>query len=1258
MTTRSVVKRVLLGSALTLLALVVVVVGVALWIINTPSGTRWVFGLASNALDGALKVRQIEGAVAGPLTLTGLTYRDPTGGLALVAEHVVVDVEMSKLLRALVHVRNVDARGVSVQLGPTQKEEKPEPSKPFSLRPPIDMQLDRLQVADVSVQREAQMLVEITTASASGAWTDAGVSVRRLDVRSPQGEVHFQAAVSGDEVYVGEGDGRFRWQVDTRTYAGTLQAHSDQALATLNAQLTSPLSARLQIDVEQRESAPWKLSADIPAFDPRKELLPDSSLQRLAASLRGTGNMKQATLTGRVEIDDEPLQIERIHVERGEQDIRLDALLRPREGSIRANGSARLANEPASAKLNLSWQKIVIPESLAGQVLNTQGEMHFDGSAQAYVVDGELRLGPPQQLADIRFDVKGSPQRVQLHRFDIVEKAGQLSATGHIDLQPAIAWQVQARAEHFNPGEFAAAWPGDLNFGLTTRGQIAEQKPQGSLQLTNLHGKLRKRPLRGRADLNLSPDKVLAGTLDVSSGNSRVRVSGEGSDAMNARMTIEVPALDDWLPDSGGELHGQVTATGRWPDLKIAGSMRGSSLHLATTRVEAVALSFDVLKPIDPSGNLSLDVSNATASGLNFNTLKLRADGDAQKHTLRLDAMGQPIAVQLQLHGARTSEANKLGWSGTVEQLVLDVQKAARLQLQQPFDVTYSQQGVRVSQACFADRDIRLCLAGDTESNGAMQAQYSLQNVPLALASALAAPSMPIDISGKIDGEGNIRRDEQGRLEGSATLRSAQGRMAQRSDPALGEPQVLLKYDDLRIAANLDGANGSGNISARLNDTGRLQGDATFSGLGEASTSLRGNVEANLPSIAVVGVFAPQLANVQGQVQLRAGVSGTLDAPRIDGALTATNLATDVPALGLKLRDGRISVTPQPDNKFALDGNISSGKGSLHFDGTASLAGDAQVNVQGQQFLAADIPGAQVTIEPKLQFHRGVDQMLLQGNVHIPSAKVDLSKLPRTQSAQNVSSDVVVIDAKTQEEAQQEALPLETSIQVSLGNDVSLAGFGLDAKVSGQLQVREAPGSPTTGSGEVRVAGTYKAYGQDLTIRQGQLLFAGTPINNPRLSIVAVREIDQQDVVAGLRVEGFATSPQLTVFSEPPMAQSNALAFLVTGKPLSEVGAGEGDAVQSAARSLGTAAGGLLAKNIGRRLGVDEVGVKESEAIGGAALTIGQYLSPRLYLSYGVGLFEPGEVVTLRYKLSGKLTFEALNGSRDSRAGLEYRRER
>ena len=128
----------------------------------------------------------------------------------------------------------------------------------------------------------------------------------------------------------------------------------------------------------------------------------------------------------------------------------------------------------------------------------------------------------------------------------------------------------------------------------------------------------------------------------------------------------------------------------------------------------------------------------------------------------------------------------------------------------------------------------------------------------------------------------------------------------------------------------------------------------------------------------------------------------------------------------------------------------------------------------------------------------------------------------------------------------------------------------------------------------------------------------------------------------------------------PEMSQANALSYLVAGKPLDDIGQGdgEGDAVQAAARSLGTAAGGLLAKTVGRRLGVDEVGIKDDEMIGGAALTVGQYLSPRLYLSYGVGLFEPGEVVTLRYKLKKDFSVQAQNGPEDTRAGVEYRIER
>ena len=41
---------------------------------------------------------------------------------------------------------------------------------------------------------------------------------------------------------------------------------------------------------------------------------------------------------------------------------------------------------------------------------------------------------------------------------------------------------------------------------------------------------------------------------------------------------------------------------------------------------------------------------------------------------------------------------------------------------------------------------------------------------------------------------------------------------------------------------------------------------------------------------------------------------------------------------------------------------------------------------------------------------------------------------------------------------------------------------------------------------------------------------------------------------------------------------------------------------------------------------------------------LGTYLSPRLYLAYGVGLFEAANTLRLRYLLSSKWTLEATTG--------------
>jgi translocation and assembly module TamB len=1240
-----------------LLTIVVAIVGAVLWVLNTNSGTRWALARTSGFLDNALQVERIDGALAGPLTLTNLRFRDPKSGLDVSAEHVNIDVVLLKLFGMTVHVETAELRGIDVKLSePTEPSPPPpEDDKPFTLEAPIVLIVDRFALRDEKVSRDEQALIAIDSAAFAGQWIGSALAIRQLDVQAPDGEVHFQADVHQSRYYEGEGRGRFRWKAGEREFAGSLEADGRDAATNLRVKLTAPLAATLTVALQQTEALPWKFTVDAPRFDPRKELLPDSSWQSLAAQLSGEGSLREGTIAGVIEIDQEPIRIERAHFIQQEQAVDLDALVQLGGGNIAAKGTVRTTQEPVSATLNLAWDDVVVPASLAGQELFSRGKLDLDGSADSYRATGSVSAGPRDRIANLELKVQGTPERIQVEQLDIVQQPGRFAMNGTVDFQPQIGWTFRAQARQFDPGAFAVEWPGSLNFDLDTQGALLEAGPQATVVVENLRGRLRNRELGGRVNLNVSPNMVLEGELDLRSGKSRVQLVGRSSEQMDAVATITVPALNDWLPDGSGELNGRITAKGQWPDLNIAGDVNGRSLQVGTTlQADRLALQFDVDKPTEPSGRAQLDAAQIVAGGLEFATMRAEMAGDQQRHTLDFAATGTPLATAFFIEGSLEGAA----WNGTIQRLMLDVQDAARLALQAPVNVSYSPELVQMSQACLADRDIRLCVQGDRASSGEMHAVYNLQNVPLGLANTFASASMPLRFDGTLDGEGNIESTAEGVFKGRADLRSASLRIS-RQVATDTPPDLLLTIADLNLAAEMDGPDAHGRLDARLDDTGALNGRVALQGLAEPVTNLDGELSASLPSLRVIELFAPQLANVQGRADLRANVRGALDDPQIAGELRVSDLGMDVPVAGIQLKEGLVSVTALDAKRFKLEGGIGSGPGRVDFAGEATTDGMVEMKLAGKQFQAANIPSAEVLIEPDLKFTRAPERMMLTGGLHIPFAAIDISKLPQSESTQGVSSDVVIVDAETQEEAEGEEAPLYADIKVTLGDRVTIVGYGLDARVLGQLEVKEQPGAPTTGSGEVRVEGTYKAYGQDLTIRQGQLLFAGTPIDNPRLSIVAVREVDE--ITAGLRITGSAQNPQLTVFSDPTMGQSDALAYLVTGKPLSEVGQGdenEGDMLQTAARSLGTAAGGLLAKNIGKRLGVDELGIQDSKAIGGAALTVGQYLSPRLYLSYGVGLFEPGEVITLRYKLSRSLALEALNGPQDSRAGLEFRKER
>ena len=60
-----------------------------------------------------------------------------------------------------------------------------------------------------------------------------------------------------------------------------------------------------------------------------------------------------------------------------------------------------------------------------------------------------------------------------------------------------------------------------------------------------------------------------------------------------------------------------------------------------------------------------------------------------------------------------------------------------------------------------------------------------------------------------------------------------------------------------------------------------------------------------------------------------------------------------------------------------------------------------------------------------------------------------------------------------------------------------------DGRMKGELRVRAVPGREMTGYGRLAVDGRYKAYGQELRVTRGNLVFNNGPVSDPVLDVRA-----------------------------------------------------------------------------------------------------------------------------------------------------------
>ena len=182
--------------------------------------------------------------------------------------------------------------------------------------------------------------------------------------------------------------------------------------------------------------------------------------------------------------------------------------------------------------------------------------------------------------------------------------------------------------------------------------------------------------------------------------------------------------------------------------------------------------------------------------------------------------------------------------------------------------------------------------------------------------------------------------------------------------------------------------------------------------------------------------------------------------------------------------------------------------------------------------------------------------------------------------------------------------------------------------------------------GEVRIErGTYKAYGQDLSIDSSVVRFSG-PYDNPTLNIIAIRP--NISVRVGVQITGNLNTPRVRLFSEPELPENEKLAWLLLGRPAAGGGA-EAAIMQQAALALLSSATGKMDDGIAKKLGIDDVSFRgrSTNADGttaSAVVSLGKRISDKLYVRYESSVAGALGTISLFYDFSKRFTLRAQTG--------------
>jgi translocation and assembly module TamB len=712
------------------------------------------------------------------------------------------------------------------------------------------------------------------------------------------------------------------------------------------------------------------------------------------------------------------------------------------------------------------------------------------------------------------------------------------------------------------------------------------------------------------------------------------------------------------LPGAAGSIESTGSASGALKSPHIIAKVHAENLRYAGWLARQLDIDADVDATGGNPSRLIVDARQLGRGRPLIDRLQVTGTGVATDHRIALDVTGFPPQPQLGAPHAVLDVAGRYDqeiWNATVTTTELSTGAAnQQLKIPEPATVLASRDRAQLDNFCLVIGAGRMCAEGGWQRGGAWQGTVSGYEIPLA--SVLPPSGAEAEIAGRIEGRvhafGNVGQPWQG----EAGARIIDAAIIYR--PPGAAPETLnLGTGGLGATATPQRIEFSFGIQA-FTDTflyasARLQRDGSNDIM---NLPLTGDMRARAADANILPLVFPEIDHAAGLLTANATIGGTLALPELNGRIELANGEFDSYRVNLALRELGV-VADLANTGLRFSGRARAGEGQLEADGELTWSGNesrGQLHVRGQNLLVADLPEYRVVASPDLRFLVDGTRMDVAGDVKIPSARVQPAQLT---GAVKISDDARYVGEHPAERAGR--FVVHSEVRVDMGDDVRVDAFGLQGRIVGGVGTTTHTGEVPVGRGELSVEeGRYEALGQKLGINRGRLLFDNSPLDDPGIDIEARRRIETAEV--GLNVRGTLQEPRLTFFSDPSMPQSQIVSFLLTGKTMDSVTGSDASSINSARDSLAMQGGGFLASQLGRRIGLEEVGVESTINSAGeanTALVLGKFLSPRLFVSYGISLTESINTLKLRYTISDKWVFRTEAGEEQS-ADLEYATER